>query len=263
MPPSSEEPVGLGTTTQLHHPADPSAPPFSSMTNRAPSPRPSPAVDSEPPPVPPRIPKTPGIPYSTFQQLDAFIPNLPSAVLSSAWIIPPLYLDVIGSAPPSASIRPSVDDLPPSFDTAPLLSPVSLLGTSPNALDGPPPLFFVTRGKSLTGIVDPSGRSCIKRPIVFNKDASDESPEGAYKRIEVLLVDSGRRSAIVGLGPGQIKVVPVGPGFGDAIEVVSKGKSRDGSAANKEIHFLGKASNQLFYSESVGGHYTIYCLSAI
>lgn len=80
--------------------------------------------------------------YSTFTQL-AFIPPLPSGLLSSQWTIPPLYSDVAAG----------------SSDLSPLLSPVSLLSGAAVRNRTRPGLFFVSRGTSLTGIVTAEGKS--------------------------------------------------------------------------------------------------------
>lgn len=125
-------------------------------------------------------------PYSTFQQLP-FVPPVPSSVLSSAWTIPPLYSDVVAGSP----VQPALDDAlvdtdgqlpqpsitvtgagPPSNGLGqqrdvssdanldiPLLSPISLLNGAAHRQIGPPGLFFVSKGKNLSGIVTADGKS--------------------------------------------------------------------------------------------------------
>jgi hypothetical protein len=140
-----------------------------------------------------------------------------------------------------------------------------------NPSDGPPPLFFVTRGNNLTGIVDSQGKSILKRPIIFNPEQVGESAVTgeAYQRIEVLLVENGRKTVIVGIGPKEIKAVLVGgssPGqlFGDAVQVVTGGVHRgSGSDVKKDTQFLAKVRNQLFFSEKTGNSYSVYCLSSL
>lgn len=287
--PSTED-GGLSAPAALH-PADPTRSAETSATlgepssrSRSPSPQPqpqsfTPGGSDVPPAVPPRSRPTSSIPYSTFQQLDSFIPNLPSSILSSNWIIPPLYNDVVSEihpafAMPSTTTTGDHDLPPPRFDThAPLLSPVSLLGALPHTVDGPPPLFFVTRGKHVTGIVTPDGRSCIKRPIIFNADTAGENTEEAYTRIEVLLVAGGTKTVIVGVGSTELRAVAVGSSnsslgqgvFGEAVDVLTgRGGKQDGAGGGeRDIQFLGKTgASQLFFSESVAGSHTIYCLSA-
>ena len=104
------------------------------------------------------------LPYSTFQQLP-FVPPVPSSVLASAWIIPPLYTDVVGSPTPAASgLQPSItitgsltenghaeEEVPPAHLNYPLLSPISLLGGAAHRANGPPGLFFVCRSRNLSG----------------------------------------------------------------------------------------------------------------
>lgn len=132
-----------------------------------------------PPPVPPRIPKV-SLPYTTFQQLP-FIPPVPSSILSSAWVIPPLYSDVVTSSSSTSSsssfskstssnpeitltssthLISSFASPPPAFDSHSfdLLSPISLLGGTAQQMDTPPGLFFVSKSKHVSGIVDANVR---------------------------------------------------------------------------------------------------------
>lgn len=112
-------------------------------------------------------------PYTTFQQLP-FIPPVPSSILASAWTIPPLYTDVVG-ADADAEADAAMPNPPFSIPTAlhskkafttgasriepPLLSPISLLGPAAHRSQGPPGLFFVTKGSNLSGIVTAEGKS--------------------------------------------------------------------------------------------------------
>lgn len=198
--PSRSPSPGAGSRTQPDSEASdtgappPPVPPRTPTSHRASPPTTTPSSSSanppsteNPPPVPPRSKHT--LPYSTFQQLP-FVPPVPSSVLSSAWIIPPLYTDVVGSgspeqSPPSLSPElnvhtdglgnPSItvtgdhegvagrEDL--SYNPLaggsdlPLLSPISLLGGAAHRANGPPGLFFVSKGKNLSGIVTAEGKS--------------------------------------------------------------------------------------------------------
>ena len=125
------------------------------------------------------------LPYSTFQQLP-FVPPVPSSTLSSAWTIPPTYADVVGGSPPQPSSSDDEDLLGPAITVTstngvdgaagaqpggpplpprhagldiPLLSPVSLLGGAAIRHSGPPGLFFVSKGSSISGIVTADGKS--------------------------------------------------------------------------------------------------------
>lgn len=214
--------------------------------------------------TPPLLPlrKPSPIPYSTFQQLDSILPNLPSAILSSSWVIPPLYVDVISAG--ARSMNPDGELGPP------LLSPVSLL----NSRDGPPALFFVTRGNYLTGIVSSDGKSILKRPIVFNSETTGGMECLPYSRIEVILVEGGTKTTIIGIGKNEIKAVLIGGSsaslpappldsfFGEAIEVVTDASFR-GAEGIKEIQSLGAVNNQFFFSEKVGNYHSIHCLSSV
>lgn len=152
------------------------------------------APDS-PPPVPPRSKHS--LPYTTFQQLP-FVPPVPSSVLSSAWIIPPLYADVVGSASPpqaaspwlSSTEQPSIrvthdggecsnaPSAPGAFQDGmvpPLLSPISLLGGAAHRANGPPGLFFVSKGKNLSGIVTAEGKSSKSAELHSGIRLADQS----------------------------------------------------------------------------------------
>lgn len=181
-------------------PPPPPVPPRTPSSYHPPPPTSTPSSSSNPgetpPPVPPRSKHT--LPYSTFQQLP-FVPPVPSSVLSSAWIIPPLYSDVVGSGSPEQSpptlspdfgetLDPNSIDKPSITVTGehggvaatdadvdyqrayangsdlPLLSPISLLGGAAHRANGPPGLFFVSKGKNLSGIVTAEGKSSESCP---------------------------------------------------------------------------------------------------
>jgi hypothetical protein len=123
----------------------------------------------------------PVVPYTTFQQLE-YLPPVPPSVLSSSYIIPPTYETVLSASPapmqgegtlclfsPVSSMPSPLDSRGPlSTDSAagtPLLSPVSLLSNPSAKNTGPPGLFFVSKGRTSTGIVDGDGRSVVKKPV--------------------------------------------------------------------------------------------------
>ncbi|GEM06207.1 mitogen-activated protein kinase kinase kinase kinase 4-like protein [Rhodotorula toruloides] len=216
----------------------------------------------------------PSEPYTSFQQLP-FVPPVPSSVLSSAYTIPPLYTDVVGPAKPPFDLsipQPSitvtqdneadeadVSPPPPSNEyDLPLLSPISLLGGQRQT--GPPGLFFVSKGASLTGIVTADGKSVIKRPLVWGSDCPlVEGGTDGMQRIEVLVLD-GKRTAVVRVSPLDVKVISVDGAspsqpFAPAIPV-SLARSRP------RIQFLAThaAGQQLVYSQTVGSAYAIFCL---
>ena len=176
-------------------------------------------------------------PYTTFQQL-SFIPPVPASVLASAYVIPPTYNSVVGGDesepfPASSSngrISLDVIDSPP-----PLLSPISLLADHPTRHTGPPGLFFVSRGKATTGIVDGDGRSVLKKPFIWANEIelSDSTPDPlrslhVWQRIEMLILQGGRKTVLVGIGATEIQAIEVGgttmtagPAYTSSIEVIS------------------------------------------
>ncbi|KAL8283662.1 hypothetical protein RQP46_005457 [Phenoliferia psychrophenolica] len=212
------------------------------------------------------------LPYSTFQQLP-FVPPVPSSVLASAWIIPPLYTDVIGSpTPPPSGLHPSItvtgdlaepvptQDAPPPHHDYPLLSPISLLGGAAHRANGPPGLFFVCRSRNLSGIVTGDGRSVIKKPLVWSLDKPADGDAGVdvIRRIEMLIV-GGTKTVILGIGNSEVKAIAVGgaPGeapFGAAVSLTPTTPNAKGSTDPRDIVFLGthSTSNQLFFTERVG-----------
>lgn len=289
--------------------ASPPPPPLARESSASPPPIPPRNPDSsssdQPPPVPPRNKHI--LPYSTFQQLP-FVPPVPSSVLSSAWIIPPLYTDVVESGAAASFVSPSTsstenpaititgdssssfadNSTPPQFDTQqlPLLSPISLLGGAAQRANGPPGLFFVSKGelcgfsgasqicndafagRNLSGIVTADGRSVIKKPLVWSleKPAKSETLD-VYHRVEVLVV-GGNKTVIVGIGSSDAKAIAVGGGtgeapFGAAVPVTSRPTSKPSDmAAVREVQFLGThaPTNQLFISERVGANFLVYAL---
>lgn len=122
------------------------------------------------------------VPYTTFQQLE-YLPPVPPSVLSSSYIIPPTYEAVLSASPAPVQgegtlspLRPSMVSAPSplvvqrampidSASSTPLLSPVSLLSNPSAKNNGPPGLFFVSKGRNSTGIVDGDGRSVVKKPV--------------------------------------------------------------------------------------------------
>jgi hypothetical protein len=123
----------------------------------------------------------PVVPYTTFQQLE-YLPPVPPSVLSSSYIIPPTYETVLSASPApiqgegTLGLFSSVSSMPSPLDSrgplstdsvtgTPLLSPVSLLSNPSAKNSGPPGLFFVSKGRTSTGIVDGDGRSVVKKPV--------------------------------------------------------------------------------------------------
>ena len=242
------------------------------------------------------------LPYTTFQQLP-FVPPVPSSVLSSAWTIPPLYTDVVGSGsaasppPPPHAFNtvphitqsgelgaglPAAEEEAPGFamnENLPLLSPISLLGGTAQRQAGPPGLFFVSKGKNLSGIVTGDGRSVIKRPLVWSLDKAPESDADVYDRIEMVIVHAAGaaapRTVVVGLGNREVRAIAVGgeageAPFGQAVGVAGAGvgvsaREREKDAAKeREVKWLGTqgGGSQLFFSERVGQSWTVSVLAA-
>ncbi|KDE07825.1 hypothetical protein MVLG_01920 [Microbotryum lychnidis-dioicae p1A1 Lamole] len=231
-------------------------------------------------------------PYTTFQQLP-FIPPVPSSILASAWTIPPLYTDVIGadadadgSAMDDADADVAMPEPPFSIPTAvysnkafstgasriepPLLSPISLLGPAAHRSQGPPGLFFVTKGSNLSGIVTAEGKSVIRRPLVWSEAAINPDPEQASfvepNRIEMLICKRAR-TVVINLARSGIHAIAVAgqerdeAPFGETLSVAPASGSSGNSL--KEIAWLGThASSQLFFAERVGSSFVIKCLYA-
>ncbi|SCV71007.1 BQ2448_3769 [Microbotryum intermedium] len=222
-------------------------------------------------------------PYTTFQQLP-FIPPVPSSILASAWTIPPLYTDVVG-ADADAEADAAMPESPFSIPTAvhsnkasrpgssriepPLLSPISLLGPAVHGSQGPPGLFFVTKGSNLSGIVTAEGKSVIKRPLVWTEAPTNPDPEQASfvepNRIEILICKRST-TVIINLTRSGIYAIAVAglerdeSPFGDTVSVAPASGL---SSSSREIAWLGThPSTQLFFAERVGSSFVIKCLYA-
>ncbi|GAA6022642.1 hypothetical protein JCM11491_001148 [Sporobolomyces phaffii] len=237
-------------------------PPLPAATDRAPTT----STVSAPGPSRPRKP-LPTSPYSTFCQLP-FVPALPSGLLSSSWIIPPTYSDVVARSPsPGIDLDPSVANSHKvgsdrDLSELPLLSPVSLLGGAALRNNGRPGLFFVSRGSSLTGIVTAEGKSILKKPMSWSESSpTDSSTDDVPQNIEVL-VSSGRRTAVVKVSTSNVKAIEfeegsTAPSVPAAITLTS--------TASASVQFLSThhASQQLFFAQTCGaGSWTIQCLGA-
>ncbi|KAI5480073.1 mitogen-activated protein kinase kinase kinase kinase 4-like protein [Pseudohyphozyma bogoriensis] len=265
-----ELPGSSPTPTRTPSPTPPRPVSRNGMSDIPPPPPPRSPSSNRRPPTPARAhsfddsesatPTRSKLPYTTFQQLP-FVPPVPSAVLASAWIIPPLYTDVVAGNETASPLQPSITvtgeawAAPPHFQDAPLLSPISLLGGAAQRANGPPGLFFVSKGRNLSGIVTGDGRSVIKKPLVWNADKTSDAEHGldTYRRIEILIV-GGNRTVVVGVGSSEVKAIAVqGEGgqapFSSAISVTPTPSLRPNDA--REIEFLGNHSvtNQLFFTE--------------
>ncbi|GAA5913181.1 hypothetical protein JCM8208_001693 [Rhodotorula glutinis] len=225
------------------------------------------------------------LPYSTFQQLP-FVPPVPSSTLSLAWTIPPLYSDVVGDSPPQPSTGDDDDLLGPAITVTsvngvdgavsaragapppppphggfdiPLLSPVSLLGGAAIRHNGPPGLFFVSKGSSISDIVTADGKSIIKRPLIWSTEQGPISPDiECLQRLEVLVV-GGTRTVVVKLSPTDVKAISVDGGaspFSTAVPVTRPN-------ARGQVSFLAthRMGQQLLFAQTVGPSTTILCLS--
>ncbi|KAK4057595.1 hypothetical protein OIO90_001240 [Microbotryomycetes sp. JL221] len=204
------------------------------------------------------------LPYTTFQQLP-FVPPVPSSVLSSAWVIPPLYTDVVTASPDPSNSRvgsetPSAADLQP-----PLLSPISLLGGSAPRGHGRPSLFFVSKGNSLSGIVTAEGKSVIKRPLVWTNDKTFQTGQSqvveAPRRLELLVVD-GAKTFVVSTSATEVKAIAVQGGVDEpSFTAAATANSRSADS----IQWLGthSLSSQMFFAERNGQQITIKCLAPV
>ncbi|GAA5865041.1 hypothetical protein JCM1840_005717 [Sporobolomyces johnsonii] len=283
----------LQSPSPLPVPRDAALPPFSTADPQPATPAylaaagaPSATHGAPRPPAPPR-PLKPSIPYTTFQQLP-FVPPVPSSVLSSAWTIPPLYTDVVAGSP--APHSPSLDDSafphpsitatggsgspsanghdpaagrPFGAEDLPLLSPISLLGGAALRANGPPGLFFVSKGKSLTSIVTADGKSIIKRPLVWSHEkltTGDESTE-IHQRIELLVV-GGTKTVVVKVGASDVKAIAVEGS--PSTNPFSSAVSASPTSSRPVIQFLSthSASQQLLFAQTVGQSWTIQCLAS-
>lgn len=240
--------------------------------------------------------------FSTFQQL-MYIPPVPASVLAPAYVIPPTYSSVIQSNPmpeqaeqhsgPSSSSPPTRLHNP----DAPLLSPISLLANHPATSNGPPGLFYVSRGKASTNIVDADGRSVIRKAIHWRDDTNSLIEAGSdpdtlralhvWHRIEVLLSPSGR-TIMVGIGATEIQAVEMGP-LGDSSNAIvipdSAAKRRlkpvDAWDSLRDVVYLGSLGasplsctmkstdhsppigSRIFWSERVGNQTQLHCLETL
>lgn len=85
-----------------------------------------------------------------------------------------------------------------------------------------------------------------------------------------MLIVGGTKTVVVGVGSNEVKAIAVQgeqdkPPFGAAVNVTPAPSSRSNDLlAVREVHFLAthSQSSQLFYSERVGGSYTINVLSS-
>lgn len=192
-------PVNRSTESeQLDSGPPPPQPTRAAPTSSRPPPPPPIDTDDNAPPVPPRAKSS--LPYTSFQQLP-FVPPVPSSILSSAWIIPPLYTDVVGSSSPDqpSALSPNIGSGPSILVNGdseqfpdsnhhdeesngaagginiPLLSPISLLGGAAHRANGPPGLFFVSKGKNLSGIVTAEGKSSKLSPSRHRRSRDSQS----------------------------------------------------------------------------------------
>ncbi|GAA5885535.1 hypothetical protein JCM16303_002247 [Sporobolomyces ruberrimus] len=213
--------------------------------------------------APRRIPLSrtlPPEPYTTFSQL-ALIPPLPSGALSSSWTIPPLYADVVARSPRSGdrvdTLCILVSENSRTYQPAgtPLLSPISLLGGAALRNNGPPGLFFVSRGNSLTSIVTSNGRSIMKNPISWStrRSALDDA---APQHIGILVVDR-EKTIVVKVNRSGVQAITFEDG-------ASTTRPVDLPSPRAEYQFLAThpASQQLFFAQNRGAGWTIECLAA-
>ncbi|GAA5992014.1 hypothetical protein JCM10908_000699 [Rhodotorula pacifica] len=182
--------------------------------------------------------------YSAFQQLPC-IPPVPASVLASAWTIPPLYTDVV------------------SDDAS--LSPVSLLGGAALRNNGPPGLFFCSKGMELSGIMTADGKSVIKSPLRWSHvhhrasyEDEDDADGLARHRLEILVL-SDRTTVVVKLTDRHVEALPI-VGRDESpspIELPTRARS--------SVHFLATnmSGEQLFFAEANNSSFTIKCLSGL
>jgi hypothetical protein len=182
------------------------------------------------------------------------------------------YTPLVSTLPTTSIVStPAGPSDPPAHDfTAPierLLAPISLLGGAPQRSNNPPGIFFVTKGRNLSGIVTGDGRSVIKKPLVWSFDKPE--PDGdCFSRIEMLVSDQGSRTVIVGFGRVEAKAIDLGGEMDDSpactITSLPPPKPSDYPSSIRAVQHLGTqhSSNQLFYSERVGQSFTVFCLLA-
>ncbi|TKA51927.1 hypothetical protein B0A53_04957 [Rhodotorula sp. CCFEE 5036] len=195
--------------------------------------------------------------YSALQQLP-LIPPVPSSILAPSWIIPPLYTDVVPDSDIAMHMGPTTDD------AEPLLPPVSLLGGAALRNNGPPGLFFCSKGANASAIVTADGKSVTKTPLRWsgshcttrNDDDDDDGDAFARHRLE-LLVLSGKTTVVVKFAECGLEALPIvgGDDYPLPIEVPTRARS--------SVHFLASnaAGEQLFFAEVNSSSFTIKCLS--
>lgn len=212
-------------------------------------------------------------PYCMFQQLKT-VPTVPPSSLASSLLIPPTYESVINSANDTTGIQVQIttsgdeeEENDAAADPAPLLSPISLLlGQQTN----PPGLFFVSRGRHTTGIVDADGRSILRQPIRWRESSEDLHEHiqdlDVYHRIEAISVGDGQKTAIVALGPTDVQTVCVDgsdKGHSQPIDILPlpnrtrKDRSTDPYDSLRDVTFLARHENVVYWSERIGGNVCI------
>ena len=171
-------------------------------------------------------------------------------------------------------------------DTEPLLPPVSLLGGAAMRNNGPPGLFFCSKGACASAIVTADGKSgksplhlpgfpirmltrrhfptVTKTPlrwsslhcITRNDDDDDDGDAFARHRLE-LLVLSGKTTVVVKFAESGLEALPIvgGDDYPLPIEIPTRARS--------SVHFLASnaAGEQLFFAEANSSSFTIKCLS--
>ncbi|GAA5968655.1 hypothetical protein JCM8115_003670 [Rhodotorula mucilaginosa] len=195
--------------------------------------------------------------YSALQQLP-LIPPVPSSILAPSWIIPPLYTDVVPDSDIAMHMGPTTDD------AEPLLPPVSLLGGAALRNNGPPGLFFCSKGANASAIVTADGKSVTKTPLRWsgshcttrNDDDDDDGDAFARHRLE-LLVLSGKTTVVVKFAECGLEALPIvgGDDYPLPIELPTRARS--------SVHFLASnaAGEQLFFAEVNSSSFAIKCLS--
>jgi hypothetical protein len=237
-------------------------------------------------PQSPPVPAKTAHPYCTFQQLQT-IPPVPPSVLAASFLIPPTYDSVVNATGRNNTRRQGLEPLdeaneappqpvaPPSPSQAPLLSPISLLTNHLSRNSSPPGLFFVSRGRHSTVIVDGDGRAVTRLPVRWRQD--ETYPEGAreldiFHRVEALTVDGGKQTVIVGIGPTDIQAVHIDgseQAYAPAIEVCPldaarrRVKATDALDGLRDVTFLGKLGERLYWSERIGPSVGIHVLHAV
>lgn len=158
------------------------------------------------------------------------------------------------------------------------MSPISLLADHPARNAGcKPGLFFVSRGRQMTNIVDGDGRSVIRKAIQWN--SKQPLPEGTpehlralhhFTRIEMLVVQGGRKTVLVGVGATDLQAIDVGgPSTQDhavqpsSIEVAPQQivKQRQKGSFIRDVAFLHNSSSSLYFCETLGNSVAICRIS--